>query len=313
MLGERYKKMAEARERRAKEARVKKYVGKRSKMHWGVYSAGDGAQQECKHTTCMIKVKNNAALVELTYRYACKASAVEYYFPICEVGRLKSIQIQWKQGGADAPLQVMDGELYEQTADGVTQPWKEDETASVADSNDSESAPLFSSLFGAPSEAGTEGEKKKDDGSAFFYFFGTSPGLREVRQGEDIIVKVFYSVGCKSERQQFEDKDTITFTMPLTIFSQVPNKWDISVEMYDFIRRIRPKLPSQKLLPEIKGKKATVSFHELGSISLEDLYFSMNIELGEPIEPRCADPVALFIFATFFGLMLWFTLTKHLH
>ena len=305
MLGARYKKALEVREKKAKEARVKRFVNKRSKMHWGMYELESGEQMECTYTTVNIKVKHVTALVDITYRYKCSAESAEYYFPMCEVGNLKSMAVTWKQGTASTPLESMTGALYEQTEDGVTRPWVPENDPEPEGDDDTKS--LLGSWFGAPPP-----EKKGKD-KRFYYFFGTSPGLTSLEVGKDIIVNVQYVVKCKTERTKYEDKDLIIFFQPLTIFSQSPNRWDIHFEMPDFIRRIRPRLATQKLWADITGKRASIHLQDDYKIPLQDESMILQVELGEPIEPRCADPVALFIFATFIGLMLWFSLTKDLH
>eukprot|EP01060_Flectonema_neradi_P028166 TRINITY_DN3789_c0_g1_i1.p1 TRINITY_DN3789_c0_g1~~TRINITY_DN3789_c0_g1_i1.p1 ORF type:complete len:306 (+),score=39.98 TRINITY_DN3789_c0_g1_i1:53-970(+) len=305
MLGARYKKALEVREKKAKEARVKRFVNKRSKMHWGMYELESGEQMECTYTTVNITVNHVTALVDITYRYKCSSKSAEYYFPMCEVGNLKSMSVTWKQGSASTPLEVMTGSLYEQTDDGITRPWVPE---NEPEQDDDETKSLLGSWFGS-----SPPPPKKEKEKRFFYFFGTSPGLTSLEVDRDIIVNVQYVTKCKTERAKYEDKDLIVFYQPLTIFSHSPNRWNIRFEMPDFIRRIRPRLTSQKLWADITGKRASVHLQDDYRLPLEDEAVVLLIELGEPIEPRCADPVALFIFATFIGLMLWFSLTKDLH
>eukprot|EP01059_Diplonema_ambulator_P035492 TRINITY_DN8363_c0_g1_i2.p1 TRINITY_DN8363_c0_g1~~TRINITY_DN8363_c0_g1_i2.p1 ORF type:complete len:316 (+),score=121.45 TRINITY_DN8363_c0_g1_i2:142-948(+) len=267
----------------------------------------DGEQLVCKYTTSVVKIRHTNAIVELTFRYACDVQGVEYYFPMCEVGRITSLQVLWKQGGATAELKQMKGSLYEQTPDGITRPWVDEEE----DDNNSETQSLLGSWFSSTESA--EAKKKKDADRPFYYFFGTSPELMELTPGHDLVIKVIYVVSCRVEKQKFEEKDLVTFVMPLTIFNNPPDRWDIQIEMPEFIRRVTPKLNTQKIWPEITGRRATIRFSDHYTLPLEDEYLILQTELGEPIEPRCADPVALFIFATFIGLMVWFSLTKDLH
>ena len=310
MIGARYRRIFEQRERRQKERRIKHFVDKRSKMHWGVYGADSGEQQRCTSTTVAVAVRGRQAKVEVTYRYQLDTDAVEYYFPMCEIPNLEKLQVQYKQG--DGPLQIMEGQLYEQLRDGETRPWEENAPEAENDAGESETASLLGGWWGGDS-GGRKADKDEGDGAEFYYFFGTSPGLKTLDTRRDLVVKVVFEMTCKMEKQQYEDTDVVTFTLPLTIFDAPPTRWEMDVQMHDFIRRIRSKLNSQRIYPEISHKKAVVRFPDAHPVSLEDNYLQILIELGEPIEPRCADPMALFIFATFVGLMVWFSLTKELH
>ena len=274
-------------------------------MHWGVYNK-EGDQMACTYTTVKVRIRGNQSVVEITYRYKLDgANAVEYYFPMCEVPGLDTLQVQYKQENSQIPFTHMSGKLYEQTPDGETKAW----TAPEEEEEDaSETQSLLGSFFGGAKKASSDKSR-----AIFYYFYGTSPELEELDGTKDLLVKIVYVSTCKVEKQQYEENDIVNFSLPLTIFSQPPNQWDVQLEMRDFIRKIRPKLQSQKVFAEITGKKAICRFHDQHPLGLEDEMLTLMIELGEPIEPHCADPVALFIFATFVGLMVWFSLTKELH
>ncbi|KAJ9469410.1 hypothetical protein DIPPA_31991 [Diplonema papillatum] len=307
MLGARYRKAFEAREKKQKEARVRRFVTKRRRMHWGMYTL-EGDQLPCKFTTAHVRIRHSTAVVELTYRYACDTSSAEYYFPMSEVGNLKSLNVQWKQGAATAEMRTMTGTLYEQRSDGETRPWTKENEAADSD-GESETQSLLGSMFSSKPKPKTVPLSERTN----YYFFGTSPELMDLVPGKDVVVKVSYVVACATERQQMEERDLVVFVMPLTVFSHPPDRFEVVIEARDFIRRVRPQIHAHRIWTDITGRKATVRLHEGFALPLEDEYFTLNIELGEPIEPRCADPVALLIFATFIGLMLWFSLTKDLH
>eukprot|EP00756_Hemistasia_phaeocysticola_P007108 Hpha_TRINITY_DN14124_c0_g3::TRINITY_DN14124_c0_g3_i1::g.10964::m.10964 len=323
MLQQRYRKQRELREQRRRQARINSFVRKRQKMHWGMYNASDespdcGLQFDCLFTSCKVVMRKRYAEVEITTRYQVASREAEYYFPVSEVGNLKSIEIRWKQGGPGIELQRMDCQLYEQLEDGLTQPYEkpepifdDDDTASVK----SEASSLLSYFRGDPAKkARDEAERKRrdDERRKMYYFFGTGPKLKEMTVGKDVTVQIKYVVATYTEKMKYDDTVLTNFMLPLTVFNSSPNRWDITVDMPENIRRIRPKLQHQRIWSDMNGRKATVHLQEGYKLPLEDEYLILQVELGDPIEPRCADPVALFIFATFIGLMVWFSLTKDL-
>eukprot|EP01062_Namystynia_karyoxenos_P042457 TRINITY_DN3103_c3_g2_i1.p1 TRINITY_DN3103_c3_g2~~TRINITY_DN3103_c3_g2_i1.p1 ORF type:complete len:329 (+),score=120.88 TRINITY_DN3103_c3_g2_i1:90-1076(+) len=328
MLQQRFRKQREQREARLRQRRVNSFVKKRQRMHWGMYAASEdsdscGLQFDCVYTTCTARMRQRLVEVEILFRYTVTDREAEYYFPISEVGSLQRIDVFFKQGTSPAvEFKKMEGRLYEQLEDGLTQPWedpKEQLDLEAMDQEDdarSETSTLLSWWKGDPkAKVRQEAEKKRKDEEAkkIFYFFGTSPELKDLQVGKDCQVKVKYVVSTYTERQKYDDAVLYNFYMPLTVFNITPNRWDITVEMPEHIRRIRPKQTHQRVWADLNGKRATVRFHEGYKIPLEDEMFVLQVELGDPIEPRCADPMALFIFATFIGLMVWFSLTKDLH
>jgi len=324
MLQQRYRQKREQREQRRRQARINSFVRKRQRMHWGMYNANEespdcGLQFDCLFTSCKILMRKKYAEVEYTTRYYASSRECEYYFPVSEIGHVKQVEIWWKQGGPGVEMERMECQFYEQHEDGLTQPYEKiepieedfDDNASVK----SEASSLLSYFRADPvKKAKEEAEKrrKEEERKKTYYYFGTSPGLKELTVGKDVTVQVRYIVSTYTEKMKYDDTVLTNFMLPLTIFSAPPNRWDISVEMPENIRRIRPKQQHQRLWSDLNGRKATVHLSDGYQLPLEDEYLILQVELGDPIEPRCADPVALFIFATFIGLMVWFSLTKDL-
>eukprot|EP01065_Artemidia_motanka_P011975 TRINITY_DN1652_c2_g1_i1.p1 TRINITY_DN1652_c2_g1~~TRINITY_DN1652_c2_g1_i1.p1 ORF type:complete len:324 (+),score=83.27 TRINITY_DN1652_c2_g1_i1:123-1094(+) len=322
MLQQRYRKQRELREQKLRQRRINSFVRKRRRMHWGMYNANEespecGLQFDCVYSSCNVLMRQRFVEVEISYRFSCTSREAEYYFPISEVGALQHIEVHFKQAG---PMQRMECQLYEQLEDGMIQPYESQKDRFDADSLDddaqSESQSLMSSWWrGDPKKKAREAADKRradEDAKKSFYFFGTSPELKNLQVGKDVLVVVKYVVLTYSEKVKYDDTVLTCFLLPLTVFNVTPNRWDINVEMPENIRRIRPKLAHQRVWADLNGRRAAVRMVEGYKLPLEDEYFILQVELGDPIEPRCADPVAIFIFATFIGLMVWFSLTKDL-
>ena len=134
-----------------------------------------------------------------------------------------------------------------------------------------------------------------------------------------------------------EPKKRYHVAFPLVVLPKSPNLFQFSLEeMPDTIQRIIPLNRSHDdcLSPYIEGPKAEVvvgcggdalanaegdrSSSKLnmdpgkGVVRLTDYVFVLVVELGPPIIPRCADPVALLVIISGMAAMLFFLLTKDL-
>ena len=101
---------------------------------------------------------------------------------------------------------------------------------------------------------------------------------------------------------------------PLSCCPKSPDTFAYKIEMKDNIRRVSSPNRSHPIFPYVTGKKAEVTLDITPDrkIRLEDYIFVLQVELGEPITPQCADPVALLVLASAIGGMLFMTLTRDL-
>ena len=84
--------------------------------------------------------------------------------------------------------------------------------------------------------------------------------------------------------------------------------------MKETIRAVSSPNRSHRIHPIIRGKRAEifVDVDPSHGAQTNDYLFIVQVELGAPIRPECADPVALLILVSAVAAMVFFSLTHNL-
>ena len=111
-----------------------------------------------------------------------------------------------------------------------------------------------------------------------------------------------------------EKNKLIQVGFPLSVTPRSPDVFRVLCTMDTSIRRIFSTNRSHAIHPYVQGKKAEVvlSISKENPIRLGDYVFVIVVELGVPVVPECADPVALLVLVTSVGMLVFFALTKDL-
>eukprot|EP00760_Papus_ankaliazontas_P018580 PhM_4_TR1754/c0_g1_i1/m.98444 len=111
-------------------------------------------------------------------------------------------------------------------------------------------------------------------------------------------------------------KGEVCFALPLSVLPKSPARLHMDVHMDEPIRHVRCPNRPNSTMALLDGNKAAVSFPgvEDGSapLVLSQYLLVVQVELGEPIVPQCADPITILILVSAIGLFIFFVLTKDL-
>lgn len=157
--------------------------------------------------------------------------------------------------------------------------------------------------------------------------------------GEEPLHDVFYFVGrhlCE-QLNETEDKFSsgklfeVELTVKVGIFKDAKGRYTLIYPMtaapklsfqdfsvaFTMSRSVRQILPLNKgpiVHTAIRGRRAKAVVEIQGDRVFKptDHLFGFAVELGEPIVPQCADPVAIFVLVTFIGAMIFLTLTQNI-
>jgi hypothetical protein len=104
------------------------------------------------------------------------------------------------------------------------------------------------------------------------------------------------------------------FALPYTCCPKAPTQISMKARMASTIRTVTTPNRSLRVHPIIRGKRADiiVDVDAVRGAPVEDYLFIVQIELGAPLRPECADPVALLILVTAVAVMVFFGLTHAL-
>jgi len=152
----------------------------------------------------------------------------------------------------------------------------------------------------------------RPDGGPVYFFIAKDVFAEPLEVGEAVLVTVIYR--CKNVKNA---KGHICFALPLSCFAIPPTAIQLTVRMEENIRKvICPNRPRSTYVV-IDEKNATVMFPGIeegggAPIVLSQYLLVVQVELGEPIVPQCADSMTIFILVTAIGMAVFFTLTKDL-
>lgn len=107
---------------------------------------------------------------------------------------------------------------------------------------------------------------------------------------------------------------TYDFALPYVCCPRAPQSVRFSAKMSSSIRAVWSPNRLNRIQPIIRGKKAEVGMEIDATVGarVEDYLFIFKVELGDPIKPECADPVALLIMVSAVASLVLFSLTHSL-
>lgn len=143
---------------------------------------------------------------------------------------------------------------------------------------------------------------KSDSPSIFGFVFNVT--LSTTKRTVVVVVHLESAIVTDSE-------GLLCFGLPYTCFPRSPSDIRLEVKMDDSIRAVTTPNRHHKIFPVIRGKRAQIHV-ELGDASARaaEYLFIVQVEIGPPIRPECADPVALLILTSAAAAMLFYGLTN---
>jgi hypothetical protein len=158
----------------------------------------------------------------------------------------------------------------------------------------------------------TKGKPERKPPVIYYYYVkGASRQIspdKEIKRGTRLEMKVAVkTVGFLREK-------VLNVPFPLVTCPRSPDEFSYKIDMVENIRRISSPNKSHAILPYVNGKSATVNL-DVGPqarIRMDDYMFVLQVELGEPITPQCADPISLLVLITAIAGMVFLTLTRDL-
>ena len=112
-----------------------------------------------------------------------------------------------------------------------------------------------------------------------------------------------------------DSRNRYNLVYPLTAAPKLNfQEFTVSFTMPRSVRQISCLNKGPIIHTAIRGRRAKGVVETQGErcFRATDHLFGFAVELGEPIVPQCADPVAIFVLVTFIGAMLFFSLTQNI-
>ena len=253
----------------------------------------------CHQCAVEVALTGKQCVYSITMSYSVTDPDVDLYFPVSECGNVSSISC--RLNGRElhgVVLRSYRGELYSSTCPQFSM---EEDGEPLIDKTDTE-----------PTTARKAMPNKKLP--KVYQYFAKAVKL-QLAGGlpRDSKANLFIEVRTEAIPSTHKERVT-TVPFPLTVVSKAPDEFRYKIEMPETIRRCFSPNRSSGLYPFINGTKAeiVVDVSPTSPIHMEDYLFLLQVELGEPIVPQCADPVAILVLVTAVGLVVFFALTRDL-
>ena len=138
---------------------------------------------------------------------------------------------------------------------------------------------------------------------AIFGETGAAPGSK-------IIVDVEVTTNTVERRAN----EIYNVIFPFTCVPRPPTSFRCQFFMKKTIRRVVSPNKSHDINPYLNDEKAEVilDIADGAQMNVSDFLFILQVELGEPIQPECIDPMTLFALVTAVGAFVFYMLTKEL-
>jgi hypothetical protein len=235
----------------------------------------------CTRCAVDVTIHHDQATTRVTSSYMLNEKVLcSFYFPVSEFGKVSSTQL-----------------------------WIDDSAIDTATfrrgSSNTEWFDSGNEAFSKPEAPAADGKRVPPIYAAIARNFAVG------RSGRKTVVRVVLEV----ESSLVQDSDGVwCYALPYTCCPRPPSELSYRVQMRETIRSISSPNRSHRLHPIIRGRRAdaTVDIDPSKGATTEDYLFITQIELGEPIRPECADPVALLILTTAVAAMIFFALTQSL-
>jgi hypothetical protein len=273
----------------------------RVKPRVGLYGAHNDEPLNCTAVEVYVEAAHDKSDFTITCTYVLDHTAADLYFPLSEFGRIIKARmlVQGKE---------LEGGMYRRGAD----------DGSLFPSG----SPDFKDPNGPDAARAGAGDDDDDGGgrgaagpSSIYYFVARDVGAQLAgttggKFAKRDVVRLVVEVSASNVRDPKEHtKWSIMF--PFTAVPRAPQAFQYRVVMQQSIRTVFTPNRSANLVPFIRGRRAEVAVNVTPEqpMRTEDYLFILQVQLGEPIVPQCADPVSLVVLVSAVGLMIFFTLT----
>ena len=246
---------------------------------------------QCTRVDVQVAIEEKIAQTTIRCSYVCKtALTVDVFIPVSEFGRVDDYEVLLD--GKPIPGTVCRWDLGDGRREWLPPSDSRYNVASgKSESPDGKRIPVLYSFI------------------ARDVAIAARPGkaTRTANIAVQLTVKVTSAVVADSD-------GLLCYALPSTCCPRVPSALSFKVRNTETIRAISTPNKRQRIHPMIRGKRAEVHVDtEAGRESfMAEYLLILQIEIGAPIRPECADPVALLILATAMGAMLFFSLTHNL-
>lgn len=126
--------------------------------------------------------------------------------------------------------------------------------------------------------------------------------------------KVPIEIEVTTNTPERQPKKVYNMIFPLTCIPRSPSSFRCRFYMPKTIRRIVSPNRSHDVNPYFNDEQAEVILDLAPSrpMLISDFLYVLQVELGEPIQPECIDPMTLFILASAAGAFFFYMLTREL-
>lgn len=313
----------------------------------GLYGVQNNDPFACTECAVLIGVKDRKSTFRITMEYLINYSHCDLYFPVSECGNVELLtcRVRGKQvrgevcrvardetlvpssnkdrffkdtdDDEDAQQKVKGNARSNAKKQGAAAAEGDSATSSSTD-NDEEKKRKIDALAADPSRKRAARNAKSLTGSEkepTVYTFHVARVSEQVEGAAGFVVGAKVRVVLEVVTTNIvRDDGVFSVPFPLTVISRAPDFFNYEIEMRSNIRRIFSPNRSHPIFPYIKERKAEVALDitKDNPVRLGDYMFVLMIELGDPIVPECADPVAILVLVTAIGMILFYVLTKDL-
>lgn len=282
----------------------------------GFYPPRGDSNEAFPCTLCAVdvEVKHVNVTFNLRMQFNVMYDSFDFFFPISECGNVADFKCS-VQGLAVRGELVRDlnGKLLGPNDEGFDEPGAESNPLAAA-AVAAEGKAASPKPAPKPAAGSSKGAHKPDNPPPPVYYYYVRLISSQLEKHLAIKRGTKLDVRLTVKTEGFIKGAVCNIPFPLSTLPRTPDEFKYVIEMNESIRRIASPNKSHPVFPYINGKKAdlTVPITAENRMRLEDYMYVLQIELGEPIVPQCADPVTLFILVTTVAAMVFFTLTRDL-
>ncbi len=277
----------------------------------GLYTEETNVPLVCQ--ACDVDVTANAEVtkynIRMTFLVDDHTGRFSFYFPVSDCGHVEKLRVQINGT-------VMTGEIKRRSRRNSSRlvSSANREEFLQTDSDEDDASRLLQIKL-----ANSGKKMPKREPTVFYFclqdcparlFSSENGGQGSAAPGSKVLVEVDVTTNTVERQPQ----KVYNMIFPLTCVPRTPTSFRCRFYMAKTIRRIVSPNKSHEINPYFNDEQAEVilDISSGNQMLVSDFLFILQVELGEPIQPECIDPMTLFVLATAVGAFVFYMLTKEL-